>query len=175
MDEIIIQMLTHMNPLAEPDLSIEQLEAVRAVLLTIANTDQPAALHGALLAQDTHTMRVLDGLCVQFVQRLVREHDSRSNGIQLQARGSSVGNSIRQIELQLKAANGPGVGSRLQRKAWSGVGSLQANQKSVLESMVPGSGMQPKTSSESESASTPTAAEQSTRTPDVPEQSEFSG
>ncbi|MCJ1423806.1 hypothetical protein MMC29_001691 [Sticta canariensis] len=84
MNEIIIQMLTHINPLEESDYSIEQLEAVHAVLLTaysIANVDKaidgaakPADLHGALLQQDAQTICVLDVLCTQFVKKLVLEH-----------------------------------------------------------------------------------------------------
>ena len=84
MNEIIIQMLAHINPLERQDLSVEQLEAFRAVLSTedsntnaenaIDDTGRPADLNSVLLRQDVQTIRVLDDLCVEFVKELIFEN-----------------------------------------------------------------------------------------------------
>lgn len=83
-NKIIMEMLTHINPLERQDLSVEQLEAIRAVLPTvysitnaekaIDDTGKLADLNSALLQQDVMTIRVLDDLCVKFVKELIFEN-----------------------------------------------------------------------------------------------------
>lgn len=224
MNEIIIEMLTHINPIERQDLSVEQLEAVRAVLpmaysntnaeKAIDDTGKPADLNSALLHQDINTLRVLDDLCVKFVKELIFEkrigktkqspatnelvaasQASSTTGLLLQgvsSRESRVSKSIKQIELQLKAAVSAdqplaGVGSLLKHKSESlaSVGSPQSKvQKPFPKSDTPGNAsLDPpstdvsqsntsRTSPESEApASTPPGPqvpEQSILKPDVP-------
>lgn len=205
-NEIIIQMLTHLNPLEDPDLSVEQLEAVRAVLLTaysIANADKaidgaakPADLHGALLQQDAQTISVLDGLCIQFVKKLIFEHRigmtrrvhardehgsaSSTKGLQLQGLGSGgsrVSDRVKQIELQLKANASadqplPGVGSRSQLRAFVGSGqSLATSPRSKVQKPFPTSNLSTDPPINLWQQKTSRTPSESASTPQIPEPS----
>lgn len=110
MNDLIILMLTHLNPFSDPDLSVPQLEALRAVLLTAYLAGKPANLHAALLRQDAPSLGVLDGLCVRFVKRLICEQRTRRTGAGNE-RGSAPGGEsrvsdrVKQIELQVQAVD----------------------------------------------------------------------
>lgn len=80
LNQMIHEMLTQTNPLERENLSTEQKEAVRAVMLTTYNnmnastvTDDTAKttqLDSALLQQSSQTIRILDELCLQLVKEL---------------------------------------------------------------------------------------------------------
>ncbi|MCJ1426759.1 hypothetical protein MMC29_004662 [Sticta canariensis] len=216
MNEIIIEMLTHVSPLERQDLSVEQLEAVRAVLPTaycntnaekaIDDTGKPADLNSALLHQDIKTIRVLDDLCVKFVKELIFENrigktkqssatnelvaasQASTTGLQVQgvsSRESRVSKSIKEIELQLKAAVSAdqplaGGSSMLKPKSESlaSVGSPQSKvQKSLPKPDTPGNAsLDPQSIdvSQSNTSGTPPESEAPASTPtgpQVPEQS----
>ncbi|MCJ1467092.1 hypothetical protein MMC07_005714 [Pseudocyphellaria aurata] len=77
MNKIITEMLIHTNPAEQEGLSIEQLEAVQAVMLAASSSIpetapddpmKPVHINSALLKQDVQTIRVLDDMCFQFVK-----------------------------------------------------------------------------------------------------------
>lgn len=81
MNEIIIKMLSTNYLEEQKNLSVEQLEAVNAVILTansntsaetaIDNRQRSTNLHYALVQQDIQTVSVLDNLCLQFIKKLI--------------------------------------------------------------------------------------------------------
>lgn len=83
MNKIIIEMLVYISSYSEAReaLSLEQLEAVHAVMLTTYNsmsaeiapddTKRLSQMHDALLQQNSQTIRVLDELSLQFFKELI--------------------------------------------------------------------------------------------------------